>query len=346
MFIACSVVAIIGFLFATVVLPFRFAPLCSRLIEEQRARILTGTRRATFEGSEDRQRQRLILTRIWGVISAVVLLALVVNSGTALRDHPGAAALVVFHALLAGSTGGVLVLIFRAFRSYLPTERARAALSQFGFKALWAFDWATPLEALRECLAERIRDASLVAVVDVTGFDLLGKGSGPSGGILYDTLTTMTGVRGYILLLQPGATTPDPEQRQASVYQTVLAEMDISPQTYVRRIRATVDAIEALNESRPAEAQIEVRFYNEKPSVRAVIFDDSLLVSPWVPREASKPSPVLEVTREAAGISFYSTFRFHFNRLWVRSIDKREAASRAAGFKSARLRRPATAESA
>ena len=101
MFIVCSVAAIIGFLFATVVLPFRFAPLCSRLVEQQRANILRGMRRATFEGSEDRQRQRLTLTRIWGVVSAVLLVALVTNSGTAFRDHPAAAALVVFHALLA-----------------------------------------------------------------------------------------------------------------------------------------------------------------------------------------------------------------------------------------------------
>ena len=80
--------------------------------------------------------------------------------------------------------------------------------------------------------------------------------------------------------------------------------------------------------------------------MRAVIFDDSLLVSPWAARESSKTSPLLEVARQASGNSFYSTFRFHFNRLWVQSVDKSEAAARAGGFKSARVQRQATTASA
>jgi len=75
-----------------------------------------------------------------------------------------------------------------------------------------------------------------------------------------------------------------------------------------------------MNQNRAADTQINVRFYNEKPTMRAVIFDESMVVFPWRPLVHTVDMPCLEVARQSAVPSFYETFRRDFARLWKSGV--------------------------
>jgi hypothetical protein len=328
MFTSCVLLLVFAFLFVTIVLPFGCTAAASRLIAELRAAFFSSTPSAVFDSAEDRESERLFWLRVWGGISAAAFFVLLIHSGVITRNHPHSVASLVSHAILSMAASGALVVAVLAFGSFLPGVRAQTFLSRFGFRALWVVDARVPARELREKLASRLRQSSRLSIIDVAGHELLGKGQGPAGGLLYDALDAVPSTPVQLLLLQPAAQAPDPEQRKATVFQSVLAKMGVSPQTYANRLRATLTAVAALNEKRAPEARIQVRFYCEKPSVRAIIFDDSLLVSPWVPRETSSASPFLEVARDAAEASFYSAFRFHFARLWATAVNGKGAAAR------------------
>ncbi len=344
MFSACTWISIVAFVAGAIVLPFRFKHLTSRLIESARRRLLYRNRHATFATAEGKVWERLYLARVWGVIASTVFALLVLEAEAPFRDHPVAVVFAIFRAFLAMGVGGLVILGYAMFRSFLPAAQASALLSRFGFRALWVLDPGMPARDLRDGLSGRVRGATRLSIMDVTGQELLGKGPGPSGGLLYDTLATMTSVPVQLLLLQPETQSPDPEQKRATVFQTVLSEMAISPQNYVRRIRATLDAVQTLNESRPQNTKIEVRFYMEKPMIRAILFDDAILVAPFVARESTTPSHFLEVAKEASEPTLYAAFRFYLARLWALSAGKQEAAAKANGFRSVVVRKEAVAQ--
>ncbi len=103
-----------------------------------------------------------------------------------------------------------------------------------------------------------------------------------------------------------------------TVYQTVLAEMGLPPPTYMLRLRKVMAEIDAMNRQRSPDAQIMVRFYNERPTMRAVFFDDSLMVFP--PQEQKHDLPCLEIARDSDLPSFYETFRRDFARMWQGAV--------------------------
>lgn len=341
MFTVFMIIAVVAFAVAAVVLPLRFKAATSSWIEKLRGLVLSRTDHAAFGSGEGKAHERLFKAQIGGGVALAVFAMLLLGADAPFRNHPAAVAVLLLNLLGALGVAIVLVTLFEMARAFLPGIRALGLLSRFGFRALWVLEPGKSAALLRSGLGSRIRASSRVAIVDVTGHELLGKGAGPSGGLLYDTLASMTSVPVQLLLLQPETASPDPEQRRATVFQSVLAEMDISPQNFVRRVRSTLDVVQTLNENRSDDARIEVRFYSERPSFRAIVFDESILVSPWVPRETNTPSPFLEIGREAAEPTLYGAFRFHCVRVWTSAAPKQEAAARANGFKSGVVRREA-----
>jgi len=339
MFAASALIAVIVFAIVSLVLPFRFKTLTSKWIEQARSALLSRCQYAVFCSGEGKAGERLVKLRTWGITAFALLVIFLVSIDKPFQDHPSNASRVGFAILGAVALTAAVAFAYEMGRAFLPWVHGAGLLSRFGFRALWVLQPGQPSAALRDGLAARVRGSSRVLILDVTGQDLIGKGAGPSGGMLYDTLTSMTSVPVNLLLLQPESYSPDPEQRRATVFQSVLAEMDITPQNFMRRIRATLDAVQTLNESRPEDARIDVRFYSEKPSFRSIVFDESVLVAPWVPRESTFPTPFLEVAQSAADPTLYSAFRFHFARLWVASAPKQEVAAKSHGFKSVVVRR-------
>lgn len=343
MFATVAFFAVVLFGLAVVGLPFRFQSITSRWIEKIRAQLLCRATCSVFAAGEDKSGERLVKARAWGVTAFVLMVFFLLSMEKPFQDHPAGFFRVAMAILGAVASTLGLAFCFEMVCSFLPALRAFGLLSRFGFRALWVLEPGRTARGLREALVARVRGSSRVAILDVTGQELIGKGAGPSGGVLYDTLASMVSVPVQLLLLQPETISPDPEQRRATAFQSVLAEMDITPQNFVRRIRATLDAVQTLNELRAETARIDVRFYTEKPSFRAIVFDGTSLVAPWVPRESNFPSPFLEVGREAAEPTLYNSFRFQFARLWASAAPRKEAEARSNGFKSVVVRREATA---
>jgi hypothetical protein len=216
-----------------------------------------------------------------------------------------------------GSAGAALFLVVvLGALAYVPDSRAHSMLRAHGFLGFWSVDPERPPRPLVDSLIARARTSKKIRVLDVTGYELIGKGPGASGGLLHDMLASVPGVPVELLLLQPENRVVDPDHKHATVYQMVLHDMDVTPAGYRRKLRATLDAVEALNEKRDPESKIALRFYAQKPSFRAVVFDDSALVSPWAPREKDPSFPFLELACAAPKPSLYEGFRRELVRLW------------------------------
>ena len=315
MFVVLSSAVLAGFIALTIVLPFRFGRRAAALVERAQDIVVQRASNASFE--DDGALVRLVRrSRYLGTFAALLFLVLCMKDGALFRNDASAFTSVLIRAGVALAAGGLLVTTVVGLVTFVPKEQGYALLSRYGFRSLWVFDLKQPAPEARECLARRIQASSRMGIVDITGFELLGKGPGPSGGLLYDVLDSLPNVPVELLLLKPDARVLDPEEVMATVFQSLLAEMDISSNTYMKRIQATLHAAEALNENRPPEAQIEIRFFSEKPMVRAIVLDDVALVSPWHPRENQVPLPVLEVARGTKDYTFHEAFRRHFARLW------------------------------
>jgi len=315
MFVVLSSAVLAGFIALTIVLPFRFGRRAAALVERAQDAVVQRAQNASFE--DDGALVRMVRrSRYLGTFAALLFLVLCMKDGALFRNDAGAFTSVLLRAGLALAAGGLLVTTVVGIVTFVPKAQGYALLSRYGFRSLWVVELKQPAPEARECLARRIQASTRMGIVDITGFELLGKGPGPQGGLLYDVLDSLPNVPVELLLLKPDARVLDPEEVMATVFQSLLAEMDISSNTYMKRIQATLHAAEALNENRPPEAQIEIRFFSEKPMVRAIVLDDVALVSPWHPRENQVPLPVLEIARGTRDYTFHEAFRRHFARLW------------------------------
>jgi hypothetical protein len=323
MYTIVALMLLLSFSLVAVGVPFRFGGWCGKLAARFRGKVLESANLAIFDTGPERHLEYVRWMRLWGSVSTILAVLFSLFDGGLFHNKPQALYGVVSSTILAMGGSSFVVMTLLAYTSLLPKARGYATLARAGFQAVWVTDPKQVPAQLRDGLSSCVKGSSMVGIVDVTGHELLGKGPGAGGGLLFDVLHTMTGVPVYVLLLQPEATAIDPEQKKATVYQTILAETGNSPTTYVRKIKGTLEAVATLNESRPAESKIKVRFYNEMPTCRAIVFDDSVLVSPWQPKE-NAPLPVIEVMRKAPEASLYETFRRHFARLWSFSIAEAE----------------------
>ncbi|MBI4583046.1 MAG: hypothetical protein HY717_03335 [Planctomycetes bacterium] len=322
MYAALAFFVVLAYLLVTVVVPFRFVRWPEKLLGRLQGAVLDQVGQVSFHVTSAEDKQALLWIRLWGGASAALFTLFGIFDGALIRNHPQAIATVGAYAILAMVLSGILLLSGLAYTAYLPRARGFRALNRCGFQALSVVDCLNPSKPLRERLSSQVRGTARVGSIDVTGYELFGKGPGPAGGLLYDALDAVRHVPVYLLLLKPESLAPDPEGRKATVFQSLLAEMNITPSNYMRRVRVTLEAIEALNENRPDEAKIRVRYYNEIPALRAVIFEESAIVFPWQPREGNNMLPFLEVARKAEEPTLYETFRRHLVRLWAASASE------------------------
>lgn len=323
--------------------PYRFPTFCKRVMRYLRRKAFGPRCHAVFQEEAGDGRDRLFWFRIWSFLAIVSLGLLGLGTRFFSGDGPWLIVRTVALGVAGMGVSGFVVLAIHACSSYLSRAGVCASLGYHGFHAFWAVDPEHPPLPLRGRLAEAAKASQAMGILDVTGYEFLGKGQGLSGGLVYDVLRTMTGTPVHLLLLEPEARVLDPDHKRATVYQTLLAEMESTPSTYQRKLRATLDTIEALNEKRDPEAKITVRFYAEKPAFRAIVLGGTAFVFPWVPKENGPDLPILEIGRNGAAPSLYEGFRRHFTRLW-RSAVSLEAAAHAIKPPSTAVRRRATPE--
>jgi len=295
---------------------FRYTSVAERCVRFL-TRVTLGERAsAIFWPRLPRKGVSLFWFQVWTGLSCFLLLLLALGEVSILKNKPNSMAIALVDVVAATGLGAVVVLLAIACLSSIRWARGYETLASHGVRALWRTSLARPDRSLCETFATRARSSKRVSILDVTGFDFIGKGPGASGALLYDALSIVPSVPVQVLLLEPESRFPDPDQKKATVFQTVLAETETSPPTYQRLIRATLDAIEALNEKRAPEARIRVAFYGEKPSFRMVLFDDSVLAAPCHPKQSDETISFLDVSRDECGTTIHEGFRRHFARLW------------------------------
>jgi hypothetical protein len=316
MFVFFNCVIVLAFVALAVVLPVRFSSPTAKVLARLRDSVMRKAAQAVFESGASRDRTLVDCARVTGGFALFLFLLLALRQGVLLENTPDAVWAVIFLAAMAIVASIVLVVTAVSLATAIPKTKGYALLSRFGFRGLWVVDPKSPSIQARDGIASRLRTTTRLGLLDVTGFELLGKGAGTSGGLLHDALDSLPDIPVEVLLLKPDARVLDPEEVMATVFQSILAEMEVSSNTYMKRIQATLNAVAALNNGRPQGGKIEVRFYTEKPTVRALVFDQSVLVWPWHPRESQIPLPVLEVLKGTTQPTFYEAFRRNFARLW------------------------------
>ncbi len=321
MFTGLAVFLIAVFLVVMLALPFCRGRLAVKLVAKLKSMLLEGPGQVLFyEQSVSQTPVRSIAwTRAWGLMAALLFTGCAVYQGNAVENHPAAVAACGLYGALAMGTSAFIVLLGLSFVSYFPRIRGSAGLRQCGLQGLWIVDPASPPVKLQQTVAAHLQKTTYVGIVDVTGFGILAKGAGTPGGFLYDAIAMATGVPVSLLLLDPEASTFDPDGPQTTVMQSVLTEMGIPALLYQKRLRATLEAVEQLNQVRPEEAKIVVRFYRERPSITALFFDKTALVSPWNPREKLSVFTQFDAETPLPDASFFEVHRRTFTRLWAHS---------------------------
>ncbi len=311
-------VLVVLIVFAMLVLPLHFETLIERFRTRVRRFTQCAANRAIFHSSEDKNRHALYSVRLWFVVSACVFAYLGMQDGAMIRNQPAAVAAVAGYGALSLTMGSLIMFVFAMYSWILPGFRGYATLSRCGFRGLWVLDSRRQVLDLSADLSEHTKDTTRIGIVDVNGYDLFVHGPGSTSGILHDVLQKSPDVPVYLLLLNPQTTEMDPDRRMMTVYQSVLSELSLQAPLYMVRLRKTLATIEAINRRRDASARITVRFYNQRPTMRAVFFDASVVVFP--PQGSDHDVPCLEIGRRSEVPTFYETFRRDFARLWQGAV--------------------------
>ena len=203
------------------------------------------TDHAGFDSGERRRITLVFWARAAGVASAVRSVGPWFRASR--HNSLAAVAMLPIHAALALSLSGLSVLSSLAFASFLPSARSFAVIrSRFGFKSLWVLRSAEAAGAPGEALADRIRGSTGISILDVTGDGFLGKGGGPGGGIL----ATRCRVECRSPVQAPSSsrrgTCMTPRRAGQQSTRPCSREMDVTHATFVRRVRATLAAVESL----------------------------------------------------------------------------------------------------
>ena len=310
MYSILALLVAVAFLLFTLGVPFGGNQWVTRFVTRVRRAVVRPTSEALFRGVGEELNSAWV--RVWGATSAVLFsLCAILDEAAIQNDFQTVVAAGLYGSFAAG-TSAFLMVTCLAYWSYVSRTRGYAALRDSGFHALWlAGDNETP-KTLRTDVSTSVHNTHHVGILAVTGFDALGKGPGPNGGLLHDALASATHVPVSLFLLLPDAQARDPDRRQATVSQTILADMGLSAHAYHRRLRTTLEAVADLNEWRPPEAQIEVHYYNEKPTFQAVLFENSALISPLTAREHRTFYTHVRRREKNSAPSFFEMFRRQF----------------------------------
>ena len=310
--------------FATLVVltPYRLADHFDTVLRKLRNFLFSRSSQNVFDSQGKREKQIVKYVQLWSLVSVIVFVVLGIQHGAFIQNAPGAVQNVILNAIAAVGSGLMVVFAVMARTWFVTDAKACVSLGQCGIRSLWLVGTQSKHNNFCEEMTRRVRTSESVSIVDVTGYEFIGRGPRASGGLLYDVLALTPKIPVSVLLMKPMSEEVDPERQQATVFQTVLHELGITKDTYKKRLHATLKMIEQLNTNRLPEARIRVSFYTEKPSVRGILFDDSILTAPWQTREGQGPLPLLEIARKSVVPSFYETFRLQHARLWSQKLGK------------------------
>ena len=299
----------------TLLVPFAFSGWALRIFRRV-WRPATDRHRATVFDASSGEISVRFWVRAWGILAVLTLITLAVFRTEGITNTSDTMIWVVVASATSVVGSGVVAFGMVAFTRLLPRALGYLSLSRSGIRALWEVNLVQSKRRFQEELIARINRSGSLSVVDVTGYKLFGKGEGPTGGLLYDPLQAARKSTVCIMLYKPDSETRDPDGH-ATVFQSLLASMNLSKEAYMRRLKMTLDAIEALNKERPAEFKIQVRYYSEKPTFQTLVFDECAFAYPWQSREDHNVHvPFLEVAKIGPGSSLYESLRLHFVRLW------------------------------
>ena len=320
MYAAVALALVTVFALVTIALPLRCRGLWGRLHEKFWSTALCSANEAVFHSNEETARQTSHYARLWFVISAFVFAFLGFHDGSLIRNDPEAITKVAAYGVLALGASSFIILSFIAYTRLLPGFRGYRTLSRCGFRGLWVLQQKRIPSRLAWDLQEHARRSAQIGIVDVSGYELFVKGTSVFELLLHDIIEATPDVPVRLLLLNPMSKEVDPDRQQASVFQTTLAEIGAQSTTYVKKVRQTLETVALMNRERPPEGRIDVRFYDEKPAMRAIVFDQSLIAFPWGPQALRADVPCLQVARSSDTASFYETFRRMFSRMWRRGV--------------------------
>lgn len=320
MYAMFAVLVAVSCLFLTVGLPFRFGSCSSKILEKLKGflgrRVLGRFRDARLYRPQVDEKLQKRWLRIWGVMAALCFVLFAIVSGARVQNSPESVAAFGFSSVLAFGTSTFLVVTTLAYAESFRWCVGSGHLKKCGFQRLWTVESEQVPESLHDTVASLLAGSSAVRILEVTGHEILGRGPGAKGGLLYDAIAAKTDMPISLLLLDPGTSALDPERLKATVMQTVLSELGTTAPLFRRRLQSTLAAVRELNQRRPSNAKIDVRLYAEKPTVTAVIFDDSALVSPMSKLQGDTIYTLHLPGRFSTEPSFFKVFRSHFARLW------------------------------
>ena len=316
MFATIAFVLVTAFAVATVLLPFRFPRLQHKILERLRGVVLCP---AGWTGLdvEDAERKSIVCIRLWFATAAVFFVMLGLQDGAVIRNHPASVGTVVVYGIFALGGSSLIILSLVAFSRLVPSLKMISTLSRSGIRGVWVTSLRRPSREWLDDLESRIRNSQHLAILEVTGCELLCRTKDGQGGRLFDMLRGVPDLPVSLLLLNPQAKDVDPDRARATIFQTAVSEMQTTTLVCTRRIRHTLKAVRDLNDERSSGARIEVRFYSEKPTVRAFILDDSMMVAPWLPRSGSGQVAFLDLVGGGSASSLHESFRRDYNRLWI-----------------------------
>ncbi len=252
--------------------------------------------------------------RSWGVLAAGFLLLFSWTFGYTDFTTPGSVGLTILYSAAAVVAAAMMVTFVVSVKNFAPGWQMSSLLRKCGIQGLWSVTPGKKVNRVQQMLNTRALDTSYIGMIGVTGGTLLGNGSGPQGGLLYDAFRSADTVPGRVLLLHPGADTIDPEHKKMTVIEDVLFELEVTEEVFRRQLRATIEAVDDLNTEREKTEQIEIRLYSEKPSLVGAFFDEDALVASWQPH--SKTTVFTSVESKRSDASLFTVYRSHFLRLW------------------------------
>jgi hypothetical protein len=273
---------------------------------------------ALFYSDDGKEAEPLGWMRFWGFGAGLLFVGGLTLHGSAFTDNPLSIALVFLIAAGAMLLSSFAVLVLFSLRTYRRRTRNSFALREAGHQGVWTIDPDKPPTAFRDAVAYHARRSTFMGILDVTAHSVLVESSGPFGGLLHDLLKTYSDLPVSLLLLGSDTKSVDPGCRRLTVYQSVLGDMGLSDQKFQRRRQSALEAVDDLNEKRRPEAMINIRFYGERPTFTAVIFDDAVFVRPWSPREQGAAYSLFR--GDGHNPSLFSIFKNHFMRLWATSV--------------------------
>ena len=309
MFIALSIVLAGLFLTGALVVPFRFDAVVWRVLEFLQLKLIDRVREARLQPETDDA--QLNWVRVGGVAASMVFGTLILLDGTNFHDVGSAPASLLLYAFVSTLGGIAFVTTVRLWAGALRRVRAATTLHACGLRGAWVTEPDQSTGSFTESVCDWLGDSSHVGVLDITGYDALVK-----GGWLHEAILNAPDVPVSVLLLKPGVSDKDPERQQATVFQTVLADLGISASAYERRLRATVETIRLMNETRAPEGQIQLNYYSEKPTFQGVFFDRQALVAPCGTFDNPKSFLHLEAAEDGKPPSCFEIFWRQFARLW------------------------------